>query len=183
MEKCPISKTHGIICNMPEFPKKTAFHIEKVAFVTHFMSMKIAIFWKLMGNNLVNGQSAIWRSWNLGNSHEPCCLPPVQNSHPRQATSALNNTTHYVKFRKKRRKSSKRNYYIISPRVTTNAIIIHTLARPPHPRPPTPMNKLRIHERICTTCSECVRNLCTLMSKHLCNAHTCVCTDAQRHLC
>jgi len=33
----------------------------------------------------------------------------------------------------------------------------HRLSELPHPRPRTPMNKLRIHERMCTPCSECVR--------------------------
>jgi len=167
---------------MPEFPKKDCISYGKSSFCNTLHVDEACYLLKVRGNNLVNGQSAIWRSGNLGNSHEPCYLPPVQNNPPRQATSALNNATHYMKLRKRRQKSSKRNYYIISPRMIIKAIIIHRLARPPHPRPPTPMNKLRIHERICTTCSECVRNLCTLMSKHLCNAHTCVCTDAQRRL-
>jgi len=39
----------------------------------------------------------------------------------------------------------------ISPSVKNNP------AEPSQPRPPTRMNKLRIHEHMCTQCSECVR--------------------------
>ena len=39
-------------------------------------------------------------------------------------TNNANNATHYVKLGKKRRKSCKRTYYIISPRVIIQAIII-----------------------------------------------------------
>jgi len=39
-------------------------------------------------------------------------------------TNNANNTTHCVKLGKKRRKSSKRNYYIFSPSVKTEAIIV-----------------------------------------------------------
>jgi len=43
------------------------------------------------------------------------------------------------------------------PRQATSAL--HRLAETPHPRPPTRMNKLRIHERMCTPCSDCVANM------------------------
>jgi len=33
------------------------------------------------------------------------------------------------------------------------------LAEPPHPQPPTWMNKLRIYERMCTPCSNCVADM------------------------
>ena len=36
---------------------------------------------------------------------------------------------------------------------------LHRLAETPHPRPSTPMNKLRIHERMCTTYSDCVADM------------------------
>jgi len=41
-------------------------------------------------------------------------------------------------------------------RIETSAL--HRLAVPPHPRPQTLMNKVRIHceERMYTTCGECV---------------------------
>ena len=39
-------------------------------------------------------------------------------------TNNANKVTHYVKLGKKGRESSKRDYYIISPRVIINAIII-----------------------------------------------------------
>jgi len=50
----------------------------------------------------------------------------------------------------------------ISPPVKNNpprqvTSVLHRLADPPHPRPLTTMNKLRIQARISTTCSECVR--------------------------
>jgi len=44
-------------------------------------------------------------------------------------TNNPNNATHHVKLGKKRRESSKRNYYIISPRVIIEAIIIIIIER------------------------------------------------------
>jgi len=43
------------------------------------------------------------------------------------------------------------------PRQATSAL--HRLAETPHPHPPTLMNKLRIHERMCTTYSDCVADM------------------------
>ena len=43
------------------------------------------------------------------------------------------------------------------PRQETSAL--HRLVEPPHPRPPTRMNKLRIHKRMCTPCSDCVADV------------------------
>jgi len=43
------------------------------------------------------------------------------------------------------------------PRQATSAL--HRLVEPSHPRPPTRMNKLLIHERMCTPCSDCVANM------------------------
>ena len=44
-----------------------------------------------------------------------------------------------------------------SQRQATSAL--HRLAEPPHPRPPTRMNKLYKHERMCTLCSDGVANM------------------------
>jgi len=40
-------------------------------------------------------------------------------------------------------------------------------------------NKLRVHERMWTLCSECVRKCVRWCQKHLCTIHTCICTGAQ----
>jgi len=65
-------------------------------------------------------------------------------------------------------------------RQATNAL--HRLAEPLHPRPPTLMNKLSIHERMCIPCREYVRKYVRWCLQHLCYANTCKCTGAQ-HTC
>jgi len=83
-----------------------------------------------------------------------------------------------VKLDKKRQEISKHNYYLTSPRVPIEAIIItlHGLAVTPHPRPPTLMNKLRIQERMCTSCGECVHKYVHWCQKHPCSVRTCTCS-------
>ena len=56
------------------------------------------------------------------------------------------------------------NYTSISPSVENKPPLqatsaLHRLDEPPHPCPPTRMNKLRIHEHTYTPCSDCVANL------------------------
>jgi len=55
--------------------------------------------------------------------------------------------------------------------------VFHRLGEPPHPRLQMRMNQLRIHERMCTTCSRC-QWLChkyvRWCQKHLWNVHTCM---------
>jgi len=36
---------------------------------------------------------------------------------------------------------------------------LHRLVETPHPQPPTRMNTLRTHERMCTPCSDCVADM------------------------
>ena len=61
----------------------------------------------------------------------------------------------------------------ISPSVKNNS------AETSQPRPPTLMKKLRIHERMCTQCSECVRRCVCWCQNTLCNIHISTCTSAQ----
>ena len=54
--------------------------------------------------------------------------------------------------------------YISGPSVINNpphqeTSALHRLVEPPHPRPPTRMNKLRIHKRMCTPYSDCVADM------------------------
>ena len=62
------------------------------------------------------------------------------------------------------------------PRHTTSAL--HRLVEPPHPRPGTRMKKLRIHERMCTHCSDCVANMYGDI-KNTCGLYTPAYTGAQ----
>jgi len=62
------------------------------------------------------------------------------------------------------------------PRLATSAL--HKLVEPPTPaRPPTQMNKLRIHERTCTPCSDCVADIYSGV-KNTCGIYTLAFTGA-----
>jgi hypothetical protein len=62
------------------------------------------------------------------------------------------------------------------PHHTTSAL--HRLVEPPHPRPPTRINKLRTHERMCTPCNDCVADMYGDV-KNTCGMDTPTCTGAQ----
>jgi len=66
----------------------------------------------------------------------------------------------------------------IPPRQAT--ISMHRLVEPPHSSPPTQMNKLRIHERMCTPCNDCVADIHGDF-RHTCGMYrdTPACTGAQ----
>jgi len=57
-------------------------------------------------------------------------------------------------------------------------ISMHRPVEPSHPRPPMQMNKLRIHERMCTPCSDCVADIHGDF-RHTCGMYTPTCTGAQ----
>jgi len=57
--------------------------------------------------------------------------------------------------------------------------LVAKLAEPPHPRPPTLMKKLCIHECTCMPCGECVCKYVNWCQKHSYSVHTCTCTGAQ----
>jgi len=59
------------------------------------------------------------------------------------------------------------------PRQATSAL--HRQVEPSHPRPPTRMDKLRIHERMCTPCNDCVANMCADV-KNTSGTYTPACT-------
>ena len=65
------------------------------------------------------------------------------------------------------------------PHVQCMCVCAHRPAEAPHLRPPTLMNKVRIHERMCTTCRECVHKYAHWCHKYLCSLHPCTYAGVQ----
>jgi len=65
------------------------------------------------------------------------------------------------------------------PHVQCVCVRAHRPAEAPHLRPPTLMNKLRIPDRMCTTCRECVHKYSHCCHKYLCSLHPCTYTGVQ----
>jgi len=62
---------------------------------------------------------------------------------------------------------------------TPNDKCLHRLAEPPKPRLPMRINKLRIHERMCTSCSDCVTNMYADV-KNTCATYQPACTGSSK---